>query len=113
MGKIRPLTAEEQELTDQGWDQVGESIAAAILEGGQNIKWAWDLIGPLGIYRRYMLDHWLERYKLEHSELNGAPKKHNRRGRPRSAKPKPLKTQFTKKDQIKEALKLLNDQTGR
>jgi hypothetical protein len=113
MGRTKPLTEQEQALLDEGWQELGESIAAAVLVGGRGVRWAWELLGPLGLYKRWMLDAWLERYREEHPELEGKVKRPV--GRPRSKhKPKPKqRSKFKKKEQIQEALKMLNERTSR
>lgn len=60
--KLKPLTEAEQEALDAAWAEIGESIAGAVVDGGKTRPWAWGLIGPLGIYKRWMLDHWIARY---------------------------------------------------
>ena len=110
MGKTKPLTAAEQAALEEGWVEIGESIAGTIVVGKRTPKWAWDLIGPLGLYKRWMIDLWVERYKQEHPELQGelAPKRSRKPARPAKSQSK-----FTKREQIMEALKMLNSRTGR
>lgn len=111
MGKTGPLTAEDQALLDEGWDEMGQSIAAMVVSGTRNSKWAWELLGPLGLYKRWMLDAWIERYRQEHPEIDSPPKGRRRRcGRP---VPAHKQSKFTKREQIQEALKMLNDQNAR
>ena len=102
--QLKPLTPSQQKLLDESWDEVGSSIAASIVEAGRTKKWAWALIGPTGLYRKWMLDHWVERYLAEHpgvSQFESQPKR----------KPKSKKTVsvFTKREQINEALRMLGD----
>lgn len=111
MGKTKPLTAEEQAALDEGWTEIGESIAGTILVGRRTKKWAWDLIGPLGIYERWMIDKWVERYQDEHPELN-SPVSATTKER-KNSRPVKEKSVFTKRDEIKEALRLLSIKTGR
>lgn len=111
MGKTGPLTAEDQALLDEGWDEMGQSIAAMVVSGTRNSKWAWELLGPLGLYKRWMLDAWIERYRQEHPEIDSPPKG-RRRGGVRSV-PAHKQSKFTKREQIQEALKMLNDQNAR
>lgn len=111
MGKNKPLTAEEQALLEQGWQELGESIAGAVVSG-KGMRWAWDLIGPLGLYKHWMLEMWVERYAEEHPE----PQKPLRQQRSQGTKPKrqsKTKSKFTKREQIHEALRLLKQQMGR
>lgn len=101
-------TPEEQALLDEGWQEVGQSIAATVVDGGKTRVWAWKLIGPLGIYKHWMLDAWIERYETE----NPRPKIPKKRGRkPTGArKTRSKDSVFTKREQIQEALKLLKKQ---
>lgn len=109
MGKTRELTEAEQAALDESWSEVGESIAAAIVDGGRNLRWAWDLLGPLGLYKRWMLDAWIERYEQEHPRPPAAPKKRGRK--PTGAKKtRSRDSVFTKREQINQALKLLQKQ---
>ena len=110
MGKTKPLTAAEQAALDDGWAEIGESLAGTIVLGKRTPKWAWDLIGPLGLYKRWMIDLWVERYQLEHpeTETQVAPKR--KRRQPKSSKNQPM---FTKREQITEALMTLNPKMDR
>jgi hypothetical protein len=112
MERTKPLTAAEQALLDQGWSELGQSIAETVVVGGKSLKWAWDLIGPLGIYKHWMLKQWIQRYRDEHPE----PENPDVTKRPKSRRrktPPAMQSKFTKREQIHEALRLLNDQTGR
>ena len=60
--KLRKLTSADKQALDQSWEEVGESIAQAIVEGGKTRQWAWKIVGPLGLYRHWMLNHWIARY---------------------------------------------------
>jgi hypothetical protein len=109
MGKTRELTEEERLALDESWQEVGESIAAAVVDGGRNLRWAWEIIGPLGLYKRWMLDAWIERYEKEHPKPKQPPKKPGRK--PTGAKRTRSKDSiFTKREQIHQALKLLQKQ---
>ena len=99
----KQLTAEEQALLDEGWEEMGESIAMAVVDGGKNLLWAWKLLGPLGLYKRWMLSRWVDRYKEEH------PKPKRKRKRATVKSKKKVKSIFTKQDQINCALQLLNE----
>lgn len=101
MRRTKPLTAREQTALEESWTEIGESIASAIVVGKKTAKWAWDLIGPLGIYKRWMIDMWIERYKAEHPEAENKQAKKPRRG------PVSNKLKFTKREQIQEALRML------
>lgn len=111
MGRTKPLTEDEQAVLDEGWLELGESIAATVLVGGRTARWAWDLLGPLGLYKRWMLDAWLDRYREEHPELEGKAKRP--RGRPKATRKPSQRSKFTKREQIQEALKMLNEQNNR
>lgn len=109
MGKTKPLTAAEQVALDKGWSEIGESLAGTIVVGKRTPKWAWDLIGPLGLYKRWMIDFWVERYKQEHPESE-QPASEKRRKRKSINK---NQSKFTKREQITEALRMLKSTTGR
>jgi hypothetical protein len=111
MGKTKPLTAAEQAALEEGWLEIGESLAGMILVGKRTKKWAWSLIGPLGLYKRWMIDLWVKRYQDEHPELN-SPATKAKEGPSRDWLAQ-RKSKFTKRDQIKEALELLNARTNR
>jgi hypothetical protein len=105
MNRKKPLTDKERVALDEGWNEVGESIAGTILVGGRTKQWAWSIIGPLGLYKRWMLDLWIERYQQEHPELaDSRPKPPVRRGPKKKQDP----SAFTKREQIHEALRMLN-----
>lgn len=65
--KDEKISDEEQASLDQGWEEIGESLAAAIVEGQNSFHWAWALISPLGIYERWMLSRWVARYQKENA----------------------------------------------
>lgn len=109
MENTRPLTAKQQASLDESWSEVGESMAAAVLVGGITPAEAWKMLKPSGLYRRWMLDKWIERYRLEHPELGEAPQPSSK-GRKR---PKTNPSKFTKREQIHEALRLLYLQNER
>jgi hypothetical protein len=110
MRRKKPLTPTEQIRLDEGWEEMGESIAATILVGGRTAQWAWDLLGPLGLYKRWMIDLWLERYRQEHPEVDRPV---GERADQLNLKRKASKRSvFTKKEQIQEALKMLNERTN-
>lgn len=111
MSKTNPTEAELQTL-EQGWLELGQSIAETVVAGGKGPKWAWELIGPLGIYKRWMLEKWIQRYQDEHPEQQN-PDQTDRSGSKRKRKPPGMQSKFTKREQIHEALRLLNAQNGR
>lgn len=110
MGKTRPLTAAEQAALDEGWAEIGESLAGTIVLGKRTAKWAWDLIGPLGLYKRWMIGLWVERYRDEHPEAETQSPSRKKRRTVKTAK---NQSTFTKREQIAEALKLLKSKAGR
>jgi hypothetical protein len=108
MQNQKPLSPEEQALLDEGWQELGQSIAAAVVAGGKSRIWAWNLLGPLGLYKRWMLDAWIERYEQEHPPVK-VPKKRGRK--PTGAKyTRSRDSVFTKREQIRQALELLKKQ---
>lgn len=61
----RKRSEKDRRLLEEGWDDIGKSIAKTIVETGKSVKWGWDLIGLLGLYKRWMLTEWIKRYELE------------------------------------------------
>ena len=112
MERTKPLTAAEQALLDEGWTELGRSIAETVVVGGKSLKWAWDLIGPLGIYKHWMLKQWIQRYLDEHPDLENTDAIKGSKPRRRKTPPT-MQSKFTKREQIHQSLRLLNDQTGR
>lgn len=112
MRKTKTPTAAELALLEQGWLELGQSIAETVVVCGKKPKWAWDLIGPLGIYKRWMLDSWIARYRDEHPEHENQDANKDQPPKQRKV-PAAMQSKFTKRDQIREALALLNAQTGR
>lgn len=65
----QPGTLERREaqnrLADETYPEIGETIAAAVVEGGQTEAWAWDMLRLLGNYERWLIRKWIVRYKAE------------------------------------------------
>jgi len=56
-------TREQRAQARRSFQEIGQSIARAVLEGRQSEDWAWQLIGDLGIYERWELDLWIEMHR--------------------------------------------------
>lgn len=102
MRRRKPLSDLEARRLDESWDEMGESIAAAVLVGGKTATWAWRLLRPLGLYKRWMIDMWIDRYRCEHPELDKPVVRRKRRRKATDG------LEFTKREQIEEALRMLN-----
>jgi hypothetical protein len=55
--------AARQRLVDETYPEIGETLAAAIVDGGQTEAWAWDMLRLLGDYERWLIKKWVIRYK--------------------------------------------------
>lgn len=91
----------ELDLLEEGWVEIGRSLAEAVVDGKKTFAWAWDLLSPLHCYRPWMLKEWIQRYK-EQSEKIKAKKLNKKKT------PKRDESVFKKKEQIAMALKLLS-----
>jgi len=56
-------TREQRAQARRSFQEIGQSVARAVLEGRQSEDWAWQLIGDLGIYERWELDLWLQMHR--------------------------------------------------
>ena len=61
-------TAEQIRSAEEGWTEIGATLAATVVEGGKTRSWVWDLIKPLSLYRRWMIGYWVEKYERQHAE---------------------------------------------
>lgn len=95
------LPPDKRALVDQGYQEIGASLAEAIVLAGKDYDWAWSLIGPTGLYGYWMLDYWVLRYRQINRENISKYKKRNRRlGRPWR-----YNCFFQSTEEIKEALR--------
>jgi hypothetical protein len=53
-------------LADSHYEEIGRSVAAMMVESGMGTGKIWSLIGSVGLYRYWMLNHWADRYREEH-----------------------------------------------
>lgn len=61
-------TAEQIQAAEEGWTEIGAALAATVVEGGKTPAWVWQLIKPLGLYRRWMVTYWIKKYEDLHAE---------------------------------------------
>jgi len=54
-------------MNEQDYQEIGQAIAGAILEGGKTRPWALNLLKPLDFGAKE-LDEWLARYRRERYE---------------------------------------------
>lgn len=50
---------------DQHYVEIGQSIAALVVDAGWGPQKAWELVSGLALYRRWMLNEWVNRYREE------------------------------------------------
>jgi hypothetical protein len=50
---------------DQHYAEIGEALASLVVEGGWPPRKAWGLVSGLTLYRRWMVDEWVNRYREE------------------------------------------------
>lgn len=75
----RRYSPEQREKARRSYQEIGQSIARAVLEGRQSEDWAWSLVGDLGLYDRWELDLWLEMYRRERRSALAAQAKRKQR----------------------------------
>lgn len=69
-------TAKQIQAAEEGWEEIGAALAATVVEGGKTRAWVWELIRPLGMYKRWMVGYWVEKYeKLHATRLQNLEKK--------------------------------------
>jgi hypothetical protein len=55
-----------REACQESFEEIGESLAQAVLEGDKSVDWAWKTICDFGMYERWQLDVWLKMYRTKH-----------------------------------------------
>lgn len=71
-------SAKEIQAAEEAWEEIGASLAAATVEGGRSRTWAWELIKPLGLYKRWMVGYWIEKYESQNEDRLKILKKNKR-----------------------------------
>lgn len=66
--QVTKRTAKQIQAAEEGWEEIGAGLAATVVEGGKTAAWAWQLIRPLGLYNRWMVTYWVEKYEKLHAE---------------------------------------------
>lgn len=61
-------TAKQIQAAEEGWTEIGAALAATVVEGGKAPAWVWQLIKPLGLYKRWMVTYWIKKYEDLHAE---------------------------------------------
>jgi hypothetical protein len=102
ISKYLRLTAEQRALADEGWDEIGRSLAMVVINGDKTIAWAWELIKPLNIYPYWMLLYWLKRCTRERRTAG-------KTGRPSLITKKYNRSIFSSQEEVKDALRMLSD----
>jgi hypothetical protein len=49
-----------------------------VVEGGKSRSWVWELIKPFGLYKRWMVGYWIEKYETLHQKRLATLKKNKR-----------------------------------
>lgn len=62
---MRPAKKDRRAMADEHYEDIGRSMAALVVDAKMSTGKAWALLGGLGLYRRWMLDLWVERYREE------------------------------------------------
>lgn len=71
-------SAKEIQAAEEAWEEIGAALAAAVVDGGKTRFWVWDLIKPLGLYKRWMIGYWIEKYETLHRQRLETLKKNKR-----------------------------------
>jgi hypothetical protein len=71
-------SAKEVQAAEEAWEEIGAALAATVVEGGKSRSWVWDLIKPLGLYKRWMVGYWIEKYETLNAARLEALKKNKR-----------------------------------
>lgn len=74
---MKPAKKDRRAMADEHYEEIGKSLAALVVDVGMVAGKAWALLGGIGLYRRWMLDLWVERYREE----NPAKVRRGRRSR--------------------------------
>jgi hypothetical protein len=62
---MKPANEGRRAMADEHYEEIGRSLAALVVEAGMGTGKAWALLGGIGLYRRWMLELWTERYREE------------------------------------------------
>lgn len=68
MRKSTQRSPEDLEVSNEGYLEIGKSLAAMVVDGGYTELWAWRTIRDLGNYRRWMVSDWVARYRSENGK---------------------------------------------
>lgn len=72
---MKKANQDRRALADEHYEDIGRSVAAMVVESGMGLGKIWGLVGGIGLYRYWMMSHWVDRYVEE----NGTPKRSRRR----------------------------------
>lgn len=76
--KSTKRSAKEIQAAEEAWEEIGAALAATVVEGGKTRSWVWDLIKPLGLYKRWMIGYWIEKYETLNASRLATLKKNKR-----------------------------------
>ncbi len=62
---MKPANEDRRAMADEHYEEIGKSLAALVVDAGMTTGKAWALLGGIGLYRRWMLELWVERYREE------------------------------------------------
>ncbi len=78
---MKPANGDRRAMADEHYEEIGQSLAALVVEAGMGTGKAWALLGGVGLYRRWMLDLWVERYREENP---ATPRRASKSGKSRA-----------------------------
>ena len=52
-------------MADEHYEDIGKSVAALVVDANLGARKAWAMLGGIGLYPYWMLDHWIDRYTEE------------------------------------------------
>lgn len=55
-----------REVAQASFDELGESIAKAVVEGGKTLDWAWETVKPFDLYQRWIVKTWIRIYRTKY-----------------------------------------------
>ena len=56
---------ERRQMADEHYEDIGKSVAALASDTNLGARKAWAMLGGVGLYQYWMLEHWIDRYNRE------------------------------------------------
>ena len=66
-------------MADEHYEDIGRSVAALASDTNLGARKAWAMLGGVGLYQYWMLEHWVNRYE-EEKEPARRPRRKPREG---------------------------------